>query len=624
MKNFFLLLLLLLIFVINISSVNAFLDQRTNTMLITSSISGGGGNSTLWKNSTGVIENVDNLPVLVDNINITGDIYLDSLSGGIKGKFDIINILNDVNLNNYDIANIDVFTANNLITTGISTVGGLISNGEINTGVESNFWIGSANILSAVFSINGTTGIANGTKNFTHDKYVGSYSGFCLPNEINGLVDDCRQQWGFIEGDFTASQEIRGDTICNDDGLCLNNVTDNVNPIWTNVSHTATYYNDVNITENLSVKNIGLLGYTPNYPIHYEGEPGINRLISFEYGHGSSAASPFYYDVYIPQTVVTGTQIMAITNARIFSERTSAGSQYLYGNFIKLGGAFGVRHLTGSQYYTFDDVDIITPNGAFGVTTASNQEFKGHDYNLGHGMSLASSTGNEYMSGGYTNYATKANNIMGGSRTYETYGYHAKGFEGCQSYDTCYAFYAENGNSYFDGDVTIADDFLLENTVEEDIRFPASVIKVAGASNIPGWDSTNFGYDFSSSTMEQAFFTAQMPHARKAGTNIKPHFHWQTSNNNAGNVVWCIEYSWANIDGSFPSTTTQCVTDSSQRDSTKHLMTSEIIISGTGKTYSSQLKGRIYRDATNAADTYGSDALLLEFDIHYYLDKLGD
>jgi len=260
------------------------------------------------------------------------------------------------------------------------------------------------------------------------------------------------------------------------DSITLNGVTiddwSDVNSssgssIWDDVSDVATYNGNVNITGNISANYIGLLGYNPESPIHYEGEPNVNELIKFKYGRGSSAASPFYYDVYIPQTVSTGTQIMAIVNARVYSERTSAGNQYLYGNYIKLGttAAGGVRHLSGNQYYTFDDVDIITPTGSFGVPSSSVQEFRGHDYSLSHGVSLAVESGTEYMSGGRTTYSTKANNILGGSRTYETYGYHTKSFEGCQSYDNCYGFYAESSDSKFDGDVEIVDELTVQDLV---------------------------------------------------------------------------------------------------------------------------------------------------------------
>jgi len=55
----------------------------------------------------------------------------------------------------------------------------------------------------------------------------------------------------------------------------------------------------------------------------------------------------------------------------------------------------------------------------------------------------------------------------------------------------------------------------------------------------------------------------------------------------------------------------------------QHLIASFGAISGTGKTMNSILVCRLYRDATNAADTYVNEAGLLSFDIHFEIDKLG-
>jgi len=190
--------------------------------------------------------------------------------------------------------------------------------------------------------------------------------------------------------------------------------------------------------------------------------------------------------------------------------------------------------------------------------------------------------------------------------------------------ETDYVFDNKFGNFSFNQSVKIRGNLTLDNPVEEDLRFPASVIKVTGASNIPGWDATNYGYDFDASTMEQAYFIAQFPHSRKSGTNVDTHFHWQTADANAGDVVWCIEYTWANINGQFGAVSYECNVDSATGDATQHLMTPQGEISGSGFGSSSIMKGRLFRNATDPRDTYANDALLLEFDIHYKVDKLGE
>lgn len=171
------------------------------------------------------------------------------------------------------------------------------------------------------------------------------------------------------------------------------------------------------------------------------------------------------------------------------------------------------------------------------------------------------------------------------------------------------------------------DIFPLNEPVEEDLRFPASAIKTQGAVNVPNFEvfrPNTYSYTFSQSIMQQAYVTAQIPHSRAENTKIEPHFHWSQVGVNNGNVVWCVEYTWANINEIFPTTETKCITDTADGTSYKHYMTEMIEINGNNKSLSSMLNMRIYRDVTNINDTLNEKAYLLEFDIHYYANKLGE
>ena len=57
----------------------------------------------------------------------------------------------------------------------------------------------------------------------------------------------------------------------------------------------------------------------------------------------------------------------------------------------------------------------------------------------------------------------------------------------------------------------------------------------------------------------------------------------------------------------------------------KHYLTNFAALSGTGKTISSMLLCRIFRDATGAGltDDYDNDVGLLEIDFHYEIDTAG-
>lgn len=161
------------------------------------------------------------------------------------------------------------------------------------------------------------------------------------------------------------------------------------------------------------------------------------------------------------------------------------------------------------------------------------------------------------------------------------------------------------------------------DTTWDDLRIPATQFK-QGATSKPDFDFTNVGYLFDPSSNEEVYMTCQMPHNWAEGTNIKPHVHWITAA--SGVVVWRLEYRWTNvgelIPGSFTATTAS-VPLFSWSTSSLHNITAFTDINGDGKTLSSMLQIKLTRLAEDGADTYGSEALALEFDIHYQIDSIG-
>lgn len=136
------------------------------------------------------------------------------------------------------------------------------------------------------------------------------------------------------------------------------------------------------------------------------------------------------------------------------------------------------------------------------------------------------------------------------------------------------------------------------------------------------------------SGVESMSFTVQLPHGYKEGTTIYPHLHWTPKSTAAsGNVQWNFEYSWVNYNSStpeaFPAITTNTVVSSAPFTANTHLIqsltTGNAGISGTGKTISSVLICRIWRngDASNASDTYVGNAGVMFLDFHYQIDGIG-
>jgi len=168
--------------------------------------------------------------------------------------------------------------------------------------------------------------------------------------------------------------------------------------------------------------------------------------------------------------------------------------------------------------------------------------------------------------------------------------------------------------------------------VWDDIRVPVSRLKVIGDVNSPdfaqykddgaGSDGV-WLYFFDDTSMERVHFSVQIPHTYKEGTDIVPHIHWSPINVNVGTVRWGLEFHWANEAGTFGTTTIIYAEQAVNNEQDKHFRTDFAAISGSGKTISSCMNCRVFRDAAHANDTYVGDVVVHEFDFHYQKDTMG-
>lgn len=133
---------------------------------------------------------------------------------------------------------------------------------------------------------------------------------------------------------------------------------------------------------------------------------------------------------------------------------------------------------------------------------------------------------------------------------------------------------------------------------------------------------------FDKDSEEELYFTAQMPHAWNEGTAIMPHIHWTAATDvGIDKVVWGLEYTWANVGEVFsvPAiiTGSNPVATYAPVAAFEHAITSLGPITAPGKTLSSMLVCRIFRQAADSADTFAADAGLLEIDFHFQIDSDG-
>ena len=191
--------------------------------------------------------------------------------------------------------------------------------------------------------------------------------------------------------------------------------------------------------------------------------------------------------------------------------------------------------------------------------------------------------------------------------------------------------HASSGDGVFD-DVAISEG----NEKWDDLRIPGS--NTRPGTTAPAVSLFRDGIyldEFVYNQVDTVFFSIQLPHHWKEGSDIYPHIHW--AHNTAGpaidkGVVWKLEYSWANAGEILPpsSTLTAALTWTSAPPAQyKHIITQFLdgsnneYIDGTGKKISSMLICRLYRDTSDDLDNFTGSAFLLEIDFHYQVDSLG-
>jgi hypothetical protein len=159
----------------------------------------------------------------------------------------------------------------------------------------------------------------------------------------------------------------------------------------------------------------------------------------------------------------------------------------------------------------------------------------------------------------------------------------------------------------------------------EDLRFPVGNLSPGATAPDPCNVEGNIRVSCFDgvATSEMVDGAAQMPHAWKEGSVLYPHIHWGPSSAAAGNVKWILDYDCANINGTYNTITTVSSTQAAGGTAHKQNIVALPTIDMTGKTISATCLFHLYRNPADTADTYGADAELYEFDIHYEIDALG-
>ncbi len=168
----------------------------------------------------------------------------------------------------------------------------------------------------------------------------------------------------------------------------------------------------------------------------------------------------------------------------------------------------------------------------------------------------------------------------------------------------------------------------LANSAWDDLKFPATAINPPGQAEDPDFDTAHGGWLFDAGGTETVYVAAQLPHAWRAGTTLKPHVHWTKTTSASGNVRWQLRYYWwkkGEVVSSLATINATTVVAAFPDEDTadQHLLTALGDMAAVGYGLSDMLTMRLERVGGHASDTYGADARLLEFDIHYEIDGFG-
>lgn len=182
--------------------------------------------------------------------------------------------------------------------------------------------------------------------------------------------------------------------------------------------------------------------------------------------------------------------------------------------------------------------------------------------------------------------------------------------------------------SKFETDGTLA--FVGNATVWDDMMTGGLAVKPTGTGDpvLTNFSGGLYLYKFTDEAVaaneKQVQFTIQLAHSYKEGSDITVHVHFIPEDNAGGNCRWGLEYLWANVDGTMAGSTIYVDANCGTATFPCHKLGSFAAISGSGKTISSMLVCRLFRNSSHANDTYNSKSVyLLAADAHFEKDTVG-
>ena len=172
-----------------------------------------------------------------------------------------------------------------------------------------------------------------------------------------------------------------------------------------------------------------------------------------------------------------------------------------------------------------------------------------------------------------------------------------------------------DGSLKFNGNATVFEDEYASYFFVETGGTAPDVNTLSGNNKLYSFDGA--------STLEGLNCCIELPHSYKEGSDIEVHIHYlRTTTTASGNVKWFADYSICPLMGALVASQTISVVKTVAAQNVCDVATIGTI-SGVGRKISDVISFRIYRNPSDAADTFAADVLMTSFGIHYERDTLG-
>lgn len=169
----------------------------------------------------------------------------------------------------------------------------------------------------------------------------------------------------------------------------------------------------------------------------------------------------------------------------------------------------------------------------------------------------------------------------------------------------------------------------LAETVWDDQQIVLGSTRFAGSSD-PTWTLYKGGQVLLFNKVQDniIYFTAQLSHKYKLGTNLSFHVHMTPVDDVAENQCrWVLTYTWADIGTDFPAETTTATDQTvaaNTADSHTYFEVDGAVSSASAEAgVSGVLLCSLMREGTHANDDLDSDVYLTAIDFHYEIDTVG-